>query len=145
MLTSQFVAGLVAGEGTFVAYQPRQGNRLKPHRTYWEYRFEVNMAQDEEPLLMKLRDFLKVGKLYRRKQQNERWQATVNYRVFRQRDILEVLIPFFDKHLATKPCKKAKQYLKWRDDFLNYYKARMPVGYGDPCKRKREDSMPHTI
>ncbi len=129
-LNDNFVAGLVAGDGSFFKCSIRY-YKLKPYRTYTyvEHRFAVHMAEDETKLIEALQKFFGVGKVYRIPKTGESRKHTIRLTVTRQKDIKEVLIPFFNRTLVNMPCKKAKQYREWRDSFMNYYKNRKSVGW----------------
>ena len=122
-MNNDWLAGFVAGEGCFVIYHKKRykaGDSL-------DFSFQITVGVDDSLILEAVQSFLGMGRIYRRKSKNPKWQDAANYRVYRRADLLR-LLPMLDRHLLPMPCKKAAQYLQWRDQLVEYAKDPWPVG-----------------
>ena len=113
-----FVAGVACGEGSFGDSTTR-------------FAFVVALGAEDIATCHLLKAFLGVGtvRVYARRQAHYDDEAI--FRVQRLRDLVEVIVPFMDEHLA--PSFKRKQYEPWRAALLDYWE------YG--AKRRRPCSL----
>jgi hypothetical protein len=66
--------------------------------------------------------FLGVGSVRTYPKRKDRYDDEVVYRVQRLRELVEVIVPFMDEHLA--PSYKRGQYERWRADLLDHWEHR---------------------
>lgn len=99
-----YVVGLIDGEGcfhvnmgTFSAY--RSGVRVQMH-------FHVKMQEQDRPLLEKLKNTLNCGQVYFQKEKRKNHCQCYRYSVFSQKDIANVIIPFFIKNPLQSTSKR---------------------------------------
>lgn len=95
MLDPNYVVGLVDGEGCFSITINRNDDRLPEVRLL----FEIEMREDDEPILRKVQETLGCGNIYRLQYERyEKWRPHVKYKVSNFSDMTEKIIPFFTKH-----------------------------------------------
>ena len=93
-----YIAGLVEGEGCFsIAIYKNKKYKIKYH-VYPS--FTIQMHIRELPLLKKVQNVLQCGRIYYNERDN-----TVNYKIYKQSDLLNKVIPFFNKY-QFHGCKK---------------------------------------
>jgi hypothetical protein len=96
-----FVAGVVAGEGTFF----RSGEPPK-------FVFAVGLGASDAETCELLETFLGVGHITHSPRRKPHYDDEVTFAIQSLRDHLEVTIPFMDAHLPES--HKRTQYLDWR-------------------------------
>ena len=106
-----FIAGFVAGEGSFVVYRCPGGRK--------KFVFQISLADDDAHILRDIQSFLGVGNLCFYKRNNKKWKGAVQYAVTKQSHLIEVIIPLFDK-TGFFSTRKQKQYDSWRKEILEY-------------------------
>jgi hypothetical protein len=124
------LGGLVAGEGCFTVGPI--GNRVDGSPRL-RFGFQLEMAERDSPLISALQCFVGTGSIARRPPQRAGWLPTLKYTVGGRKGIRESVIPFCDEFLIVGA--KQSQYLRWRDQFLEY-EARFPSNWGagpSPC------------
>jgi LAGLIDADG endonuclease len=116
ILTSEYVAGFVDGEGCFsVSIRPhptvRYGNRCVIGPVFQIYQHRDNLA-----LLEKLKDFFGCGTITSKGPKSD----VMTYAVSGRRDLESAIIPFFERH----PLQSTKQedFLKFRQIVLAMYR-----------------------
>ncbi|MCZ7526975.1 MAG: LAGLIDADG family homing endonuclease [Acidimicrobiia bacterium] len=106
-----FVAGLVAGEGTFTVTQdpPKFG-------------FAVALGASDGRTLRILWELFEAGTIHSSPRRAAHHDDVVCFQVRRLRDLVEVVVPFMDEHLP--PSHKRRQYLAWRERLLDHWEHR---------------------
>jgi len=105
MLSADYVVGLTDGEGCFyVNIRPpdKRWFRASPNVAT---HFYIKMREDERHLLEELKDFFGCGAVYHQKDKRRNHRSCYRYEINSQRDVHNVLIPFFDAH----PLRSEKQ------------------------------------
>ena len=115
---ADYLAGFVAGEGSFV----RSGRR--------SFCFQVGLGEADAGMCEALRDTLGVGRLVRSARRRPHYDDEVTFVVRRLRDLVEVIVPFMDEHLP--PSHKREQYLVWREALLDYWEHDARFGLRRP-------------
>jgi len=104
-----FVAGFVCAEGCFTGGDDR-------------FRFAVGLGATDAASCHLVREFFGVGHVYEHPRRKEHYDDEVTYVVQPLRELLEVIVPFMDEHLA--PSYKRTQYEAWRAELLDYWETR---------------------
>ena len=106
-LNSNYVVGLVDGEGSFTVYirNPDKKSEVK-RRVTVEPKFYLKLNEDDREILVKLKEFFGCGQVYFQKDNRPNHKNCYRYEVFRKEDLLEIIIPFFKKNLLQFPTKK---------------------------------------
>jgi len=99
MLSKDYVVGLTDGEGSFTVYirPPKKEHGSKSYRV--ECHYYVKLREDDLPLLKKVKEFFKVGRISFQKETRPNHQDSYRYEVTNLKEISDVIIPFFDKNL----------------------------------------------
>jgi hypothetical protein len=105
-----FIAGFVAGEGTFTG----SGND--------RFRFAVELGASDRSSCDLLRAYFEVGHVNWYRRRKEHYDDEVVFAVQSLRELVEVIVPFMDEHLA--PSYKRQQYEQWRGRLLDYWEHR---------------------
>jgi hypothetical protein len=104
-----WVIGFVDGEGCFSISFVRQPHRRsrKGYKTGYQvtHRFVVTQGAKSLACLEELRQFFGVGRLYMNRRHDNHREHLWNYMVERRPDLLETVIPFFERY----PMRSAKQ------------------------------------
>jgi hypothetical protein len=104
-----WIVGFVDGEGCFSIGFVRQPNRLARvgYKTGYQvvHRFVVTQGASSVAALEELHEFFGVGRIYRNRRHDNHREDLMQYRVERRNDLLEVIIPFFERH----PLRSAKR------------------------------------
>lgn len=106
MLNSDYIVGLVDGEGSFTVYI-RNPNLEKGigRRVRAEPRFYLKLIEKDKALLYLLKEFFGCGNVYFQKDIRPNHQDCYRYEVANRDDLHKKIIPFFRKHklqLASK-------------------------------------------
>jgi len=109
MLNSNYIIGLVDGEGSFTVYirNPKENKSVK-RRAKAEPRFYLKLVEKDKKILYELKNFFGCGNVYFQKDKRKNHQNCYRYEVANRKDIRNVIIPFFKKH-------KPKIYSKQKD------------------------------
>jgi hypothetical protein len=99
---NHFIAGFVAGEGTFT----HSGDKKI---------FRLHLAQDDKEILEKIQKYFGVGNIYEREARKENWKKEVIYTVQSKAENWNVIVPFFEK-TGLRNTHKQKQFEKWKTD-----------------------------
>lgn len=98
---SAWIAGFVAGDGTFTSSgRPRT------------FTFAVTLGYSDFATCQRMRDFFQVGTVHVYRKRKDHYQDEVRYQVRAMRDLINVIVPFMDEHLP--PSYKRNQYLEWK-------------------------------
>jgi len=107
MLNSDYIVGLIDGEGSFTAYirNPDEQKNVK-RRTKAEPRFYIKLIEKDKDILYKLKDFLSCGNVYFQKDNRQNHQNCYRYEVTSRDELKKIIIPFFKKHQLRLVSKK---------------------------------------
>jgi hypothetical protein len=108
VIRPEFVAGFVVAEGCFV----RTG--VPPRHA-----FTVGLGAVDGRLCWELQRFFGVGRVDRHPPRRTGHDGTAIFTVQRRRDLLEVIVPFFDGWLP--PSRKQAQFRAWRASLADRY------------------------
>lgn len=107
MLNSDYIVGLVDGEGSFTVYIRNPDTEKKAKRRVMaEPRFYLKLIERDKEILYALKNFFGCGNVYFQKDTRKNHQNCYRYEVANRNDITSVIIPFFKKH---PPRFKSKQ------------------------------------
>ncbi len=107
MLTPDYILGLVDGEGSFTAYirNPDDKKEVK-RRTKVEPRFYLKLIERDKDILYKLKTFFGCGNVYYQKDTRQNHQDCYRYEVVNRKELMEIIIPFFRKHILHLSSKR---------------------------------------
>ena len=105
MITSDYIVGLTDGEGCFYVNIRLPDKRFKRSKPGIETHFYIKLREDERSLLENIQKFFKCGAVYFQKEKRENHSPCYRFEINAQKDIHDVLIPFFDEH----PLKSSKK------------------------------------
>lgn len=115
MISALYIVGLTEGEGCFLV-SFRRDNRI-------DLRFFIVQAVGNKDLLLKVKEFFKVGTVYQKRSAKEGRLPAWVFEVTKRDDIFNVVIPFFTKNkllgykaLSFKAFKEIAQVVKGRQD-----------------------------
>ena len=91
MISSDYIIGLVDGEGSFYV---RINTDLK-RRNKIEFKFSVKLRHQDKEILDKLTQFFGCGKVYLQKDSRPNHTDCYRFEVNRKEDIFNKIIPFF--------------------------------------------------
>lgn len=95
MLNPHYIVGFVDGEGCFSITVNRNESRLPEVRLL----FEIELREDDEAILGKIKQVLDCGNIYRLNYERyQKWRPHVKYKVSNFQDINTKVIPFFKKY-----------------------------------------------
>ena len=101
MLRADYVLGLVDGEGSFNV-------RINTHkrRAKIEPKFSLKLRYQDRRVLEQLQTFFGCGKVYIQRDSRVNHSLCYRFEVQRMKDILEKIIPFFEKRMPLLPSSK---------------------------------------
>ena len=104
-VSNEYVVGLTDGEGCFYVNvgktsRYRAGYRIQLH-------FHLKMQERDRELLEKVRNTIGCGEVYFQKEQRANHCQCYRYTVGSERDIQEIVIPFFKKYPLQSASKGA--------------------------------------
>lgn len=107
MITTEYIIGLVDGEGSFTCYikDPDKKNRSK-RRVYAEPRFYLKLIEKDKDILFELKKYFGCGNVYFQKDTRPNHQNCYRYEVSNRKDLENIVIPFFTKHQLRFKSKK---------------------------------------
>jgi LAGLIDADG endonuclease len=95
MLNPHYIVGFVDGEGCFSISLNKNGDRLPEVRLI----FEIELREDDEPILREIQKTLDCGNIYRLEYARyARWRPHVKLKVSNFTDISTKIIPFFQRY-----------------------------------------------
>ena len=112
MITADYIVGLTDGEGCFYINVRPSDMRYQGSKTGIETHFYIKLREDDLSLLNQVKNFFRCGAVYYQKEKRKNHSACYRFEINSQKDIQEVLIPFFDKHPLKS--EKRKNYLIFR-------------------------------
>ncbi|MDP3729251.1 MAG: LAGLIDADG family homing endonuclease [bacterium] len=98
MLSADYLVGLTDGEGSFTVYlrAPLKKHGAKNYRV--ECHYYLKMRDDDRALIGKIKHFFKVGRISFQKDYRPNHHHCYRYEVTNLKEIVQVIIPFFDQH-----------------------------------------------
>ena len=102
MLDSNYVVGLVDGEGSFYVRLNTDVRR----RNKVELKFSVKLRHHDKEILEQLQQFFDCGKIYLQKDKRPNHVDCYRFEVNNKKDVIEKVIPFFDKHAPQIQSRK---------------------------------------
>jgi len=106
MLNSDYVIGLVDGEGSFTVYiRNPDENKKKKRRVKAEPRFYLKLIEKDKEILYGLKEFFGCGNVYFQKDNRSTHQNCYRYEVANRKDLREKIIPFFKLNHLKLPSK----------------------------------------
>jgi hypothetical protein len=108
MLKPEYICGLVDGEGCFCV----SISKHKTKRLGFDPRliFGIEMVIEDKPLLENLQKTLKCGHIYILQYERYGWRPHVKFAVKNQKDISEIVIPFFKRYQLQSKKKQDFAY-----------------------------------
>ena len=110
-LTPEYIVGLVDGEGYFSVTA-----RMEHYKTYSCHRIRLVFGMDlntiDGKILYNLCDWFGCGKVRLRKDDRKNFSDQLQYQVRDMKSVIEVIIPFFQKH-PLRLLKRKKTFSKF--------------------------------
>jgi len=109
-LNPYYLDGLVDGEGCFsITFNRHKNNRIEVRLI-----FEIELREDDKEILERVKETLECGNLYHLDYKRYRkWKPHFKYKVSNLRDIVQKVIPFFNKYpLQAKKRKSFEVFSK---------------------------------
>lgn len=98
-LNSQYIVGLVDGEGSFTVYIRNPGDKKEIiRRTKAEPRFYIKLVERDKNILYQLKNYFGCGNVYFQKDKRSNHQNCYRYEVTKRSELKNVIIPFFRKN-----------------------------------------------
>ena len=110
-LPGDYIAGFVDGEGCFALKfrrDVRRDRKNKPVYFYWDVEFAVTLKSDDKEILNKIQNTLECGLVG-----NADKQGTVRYAVNNIDDLINKIVPFFEKYRLR--AKKFHDFELWKE------------------------------
>lgn len=108
MLNPHYIVGFVDGEGCFSITINKNADRIPEVRLI----FEIELREDDEPILHQIKEELDCGNIYHLKYARyAKWQPHAKLKVSNLSDIWNKIIPFFKKYPLQ--AKKRFQFEKF--------------------------------
>lgn len=105
MLNPHYIVGFVDGEGCFSITINKNDDRLPEVRLI----FEIELREDDEPILREIQKALDCGNIYRLEYERyAKWRPHVKLKVSNFTDISQKIIPFFKRYPLQ--AKKSVQF-----------------------------------
>ncbi len=104
-LNPWYIVGFVEGEGCFAITISK--HKTKKLGLDARLVFEIELREDDRPLLGEIRNLFKVGHIYRLDYRRPGWSPHTKYSVHSLREIKSVIIPFFKKYPLKGRKKKS--------------------------------------
>ena len=107
MLNSNYIIGLVDGEGSFTVYirNPDSKKSVK-RRVRVEPRFYLKLIEKDKSILYELKRFFHCGNVYFQKDKRKNHQNCYRYEVANRNDLENIIIPFFKRYRLKLASKK---------------------------------------
>jgi len=123
MLNSDYIVGLVDGEGSFTVYVRNPDLKKKViRRVKAEPRFYLKLVEKDKDILYELKRFFGCGNVYFQKDRRKNHQDCYRYEVANREDLVKIIIPFFGKNQLKLRSK--------RKDFEIFRKIMGEIGKG---------------
>lgn len=97
MVSPDYVVGFVDGEGCFCV--PISAHKTLLQRREVRPTFEIELREDDLPILQEIHRVLGCGKIYRLEfKRYAKWKPHAKLKVSKMSELQNILIPFFDRH-----------------------------------------------
>lgn len=106
-VNGDFIAGFVAGEGCFHIAVERKKESARPNVRAM---FTIQLRADDKDMLRQIKEYFKCGNINEYKRKNG--QHIAYYRVGRIDDLINIIIPFFERYPLR--AKKQMDYDIWK-------------------------------
>jgi len=107
MLNANYVVGLIDGEGSFTVYVNNPNvETSRERRVRIEPKFYVKLVEDNKRILYDLKQFFGCGNVYYQKDSRPNHKNCYRFEVTNRNDIIEKIIPFFEKYELKFHTKK---------------------------------------
>ena len=93
MLSADYIIGLVDGEGSFSVRIPNKNRRSKIELT-----FSLKLRHQDREILEELQKYFECGNIYIQRDKRENHSLCYRFEVHNKKDIIEKIIPFFQKN-----------------------------------------------
>lgn len=93
MLSNDYIVGLVDGEGCFSVRIPNTKRRAKVELT-----FSLKLRHQDKEILNELKQFFGCGNIYIQRDKRENHSLCYRFEVHNKKEIIEKIIPFFEKN-----------------------------------------------
>ena len=101
MLTTDYILGLVDGEGSFNVRVNNDKRRAKV-----ELKFSLKLRHQDKEILEELQKFFECGKVYIQRDKRKNHSLCYRFEVQNRKEIIEKIIPFFIKNSPKIPSRK---------------------------------------
>ncbi|MFH0978872.1 MAG: LAGLIDADG family homing endonuclease [Candidatus Woesearchaeota archaeon] len=101
MLDDNYVLGLVDGEGSFNVMISHNKRRAKV-----ELKFCLKLRHQDKEVLDELQTFFGCGKVYIQRDKRANHSLCYRFEVQNKKEIVQKIIPFFEKHQPKLPSRK---------------------------------------
>ena len=112
MISADYIVGLTDGEGCFYVNVRPPDKRYRGSKIGIETHFYIKLREDDVSLLREIGNYFRCGAVYYQKEKRKNHSACYRFGISSQKDIHEVLIPFFDKYRLRS--EKRKNYILFR-------------------------------
>ncbi len=102
MLSAEYIVGLVDGEGSFNV----RSNALNRRRAKVEMKFCLKLISKDKEILDELKKFFGCGNVYIQNDKRPNHSTCFRYEVQNRKEIMERIIPFFEKNPLKLKSKK---------------------------------------
>ena len=107
MLNSNYIIGLVDGEGSFTVYiRNPDSNKIVKRRVKAEPRFYLKLVERDKSILYELKRFFRCGNVYFQRDKRKNHQNCYRYEVANRNDLENIIIPFFKRYGLNLTSKK---------------------------------------
>ncbi|HEY4515179.1 MAG TPA: LAGLIDADG family homing endonuclease [Candidatus Paceibacterota bacterium] len=98
-LTPEYIVGLVDGEGSFTIHvrDPKSFKKVI-RRVKVEPRFYLKLIEKDKEILYELKSYFKCGNVYYQPDKRPNHQNCYRYEVVSRANLIDVIIPFFNKN-----------------------------------------------
>lgn len=103
MVSADYIVGITDGEGCFYVNVRDRNSRWSPKV---ETHFYIKLRDDNKELLEEIRDSFGCGAVYFQKENRPNHSNCYRFEINSQKDINEVLLPFFENHQLHSPKRK---------------------------------------
>lgn len=103
MVSADYIVGLTDGEGCFYVNVRDRNSRWTPKV---ETHFYIKLREDNKELLEEVKESFGCGAVYFQKENRPNHSCCYRFEINSQKDINNVLVPFFENHSLHSPKKK---------------------------------------
>ena len=112
MLSANYIVGLTDGEGSFTIYlrPPKKKYGSKNYRV--ECHYYIKLRDDDKNLLEQVKKFFGVGRISFQRNNRPNHHHAYRFEVTNLKELLKVVIPFFEKHKLVSKRRKDFELFK---------------------------------